>query len=257
MKVSVFSFAVNDKFPIDIMYRQFKKYMKEDFDFVLFNDAFDPKMEAAINLATSYNKINCVRVPQNIHNIQNPSEGYASTLNWVVHNYAVQNNCEIIVLLHSDVFPIQDVNISDIIGSNIAASTTEYKILNGEGIIYFYPAFTIINMKLLQNVKDIDFGLEPGLDCGGKTKNFIKNNPNKVKFIENSQVLNYISTNQNSPLLQYFRDDLYICGKYGLSAGWVADGFYHYMAGSQWNSYFTSFADGHKLRMDLFLKYFY
>ncbi len=257
MKISIFSFAVNDKFPIDIMHRQFKKYMKEDFDFVLFNDAFDPKMEAAVNLVTSYNKISCVRVPQEIHSANNPSECYGATLNWAVRDYAVKNNCEIIVLLHSDVFPIQDVNISDILENNIAASTTEYKILNGNGIIYFYPAFTIINMTLLQNTKDLDFGLETGLDVGGKTKNFIKNNPDKVKFLENMQVLNYLSTAKDTPFLQYFRDDLFICGKYGLSAGWVANGFYHYMAGSQWNSYFPSFAEGHKLRMDLFLKYFY
>jgi hypothetical protein len=231
--------------------------MKEDFEFVLFNDAMDAKSEADINLITSYNNINCVRVPQEIHKIQNPSEGYSSTLNWAVQDYAVKNNCEIIVLLHSDIFPIHDVNVSNIIENNIAASTTEYKIINGEGFIYFYPAFTIINMTLLQNVKDIDFGLEPGLDVGGKTKDFIKNNQKQVKFLENSQVLNYISTAQDTPFLQYFRDDLYICGKYGLSAGWVCDGFYHYMAGSQWNSYFPSFAEGHKLRMQLFLKYFY
>lgn len=257
MKISIFSFAVNDKFPIDIMYRQFTKYMKEDFELILFNDAMDAESEAAINLVTSYNGIKCVRVPQNIHKIQNPSEGYAATLNWAVQNYAVQNNCEIVVLLHSDIFPIHDVNISNIIEDNIVASTTEYKILNGDGIIYFYPAFTIINMTLLQNVSELDFGLEPGLDVGGKTKDFIKNNQKKIKFLENSQILNYISTAQNTPLLQYFRDDLAICGQHGLSAGWVANGFYHYMAGSQWNSYFSSFAEGHKKRMNLFLKYFY
>lgn len=257
MKISIFSFAVNDSFPIDIAHRQFKKYLKDDFEYILFNDAFDPKMEQNINIITSFNNIKSVRVPQDIHKIQNPSEGYAATLNWAVQEYAVKNNCEIIVLIHTDVFPIQDVNISSIIENNIAASTVEYKIIDGKGIIYFYPAFTIINMTLLQNPKDIDFGLEPGLDCGGKTKYFIENNPEKVKFLENSQVLNYISTAQNTPFLQYFRDDLFICGKYGLSAGWVANGFYHYMAGSQWNSYFPSFAEGHKLRMDLFLKYFY
>ena len=39
MKISIFSFAVNDKFPIDIMYRQFGKYLKDDFNFILMNDA--------------------------------------------------------------------------------------------------------------------------------------------------------------------------------------------------------------------------
>lgn len=257
MKISVFSFANNDKFPIDIMHRQFQKYMKEDFEFILFNDAADAAMETSINTITSHNNIKTVRVPQTIHKIHNPSECYAATLNWAVHDYAANNNCEVIVLIHTDVFPIQDVKISDIIEGNMAASTVEYKIINGDGIIYFYPAFTMINMALLNSPKDINFGLEPGLDAGGKTKDFIKNNPKRIKFLENSQILNYISTAKDTPLLQYFRDDLAICGQHGLSAGWVANGFYHYMAGSQWNSYFSSFAEGHKKRMDLFLKYFY
>jgi hypothetical protein len=258
MKISILSFAVNDKFPLDIMHRQFKKYMKEDFDFVLLNDAFDSKMEKNINEIASYNNINCVRIPQNIHTVQNPSECYASALNWAVHNYAVNNNCEIIVLVHSDVFPICDVSISDIIAGNIAASTTEFRILNGKGVNYFYPAFTIVNMKLLNNVRELDFGLDTGLDTGGKTKTFIEKNPNSVKFMANHQTSYFLATLEGKgPFAEYFKADLDICRTHGLSAGWIAEGFYHYMAGSQWNAANPVFADGHKKRMDLFLKYFY
>ena len=88
-----------------------------------------------------------------------------------MRDYAIKNNCEVIVLLHMDIFPICDVSISNILDTNIAASTAEFRILNGKGIIYLYPAFTIVNMKLLINANEIDFGLEPGLDVGGKTRN--------------------------------------------------------------------------------------
>lgn len=257
MKIIIYSFAVNAVFPIDIVYRQYKKYIKDDFEFILFNDAMDAQTEKDINTIAGCNKIKCVRVPQHIHKTQNPSEAYAATLNWAVQEYAVENNHETIMLAHTDVFPIANVSIEEVLGSNIAASTTEFKILNGEGIIYFYPALTIINMKLLNNVSEMDFGLEPGLDTGGKTKTFVKNNPGNVKFLENSQILNFISTNKDHPLIQYFRDSLSICGQYELSAGWVADGLYHYMAGSQWNATNPSAAEGHRKRMDLFLKYFY
>lgn len=259
MRISIFSFAVNDKFPLDIMHRQFKKYMKEDFDFVLFNDAYDPKMEIAINTVASYNNIPCVRVPQRIHGVQNPSECYASTLNWAVQEYAVANNCEIIVLMHSDVFPICDVTISNIIGNNIVASTPEFRLLNGKGINYFYPAFTIVNMKLLKNTNDLDFSLLPGLDVGGKTKEFIEKYPDSYRFIPNHQAAYFLATlNETESLAQYFKKDLEITRAAGLSSGWLADGFYHYMAGSQWNSNDHSlFAKGNKDRMDLFLAYFY
>lgn len=257
MKVSIFSFAVNDKFPIDIAYRQFQKYIKDDFEYILFNDADNIQMEENIDLITEFNKIKCVRVPQSIHKINNPSECYAETLNWAVQNYAVKNNCEIVVLLHADLFPIQDIHVSNIIGDNIVASTTEYKIINGEGIIYFYPAFTFINMKKLKSPVELNFNLGPGLDVGGQTKDFIKNNANSVKFLENIQTLNFISTNKNHQFIQYFKDDLAIGGKHQISVGWMSEGFYHYVAGSGWNINGPIAADGHKLRMDLFLKYFY
>jgi hypothetical protein len=260
MKVSIFAFAVNDKFPIDIMHRQYSKYMKEEFEFILFNDATNQQMEKNINLIASSNNIKCVRVPQSIHpsNSQDPSRDYALTLNWAFHEYAIQNNCEIIVLIHTDVFPICNVRVSDIIGEHTVASTTEFRILRGEPITHLYPAFTIINVKRFNNVKELDFGLEEGLDTGGRTRTFIKSHPQSVKFLANHQSSYFLGTLEaNDPMYNYFKDDISICRAHGLSAGWIAEGFYHYMAGSQWNAGNPTFAEGHKKRMQLFLHYFY
>jgi hypothetical protein len=259
MKVSIFYFAVNDKFPIDIAYRQFKKYLKDDFDFILLNDAADTQIEHSINTIASANNIKSVRVPQHIHNSgpQDPSFAYSTSLNWALHEYAAQNDFEIIVLMHSDVFPVCDVSIVDILGEYIIASTTEFRIRDNVGITYLYPAFTIINMKKLSNPQVLDFGTEPGLDVGGKTYEFIKNFSNQVKFINNHQIEYFIAILENDPAAEYYKADLTICRSHGLSAGWVAEGFYHYMAGSQWNSSNPIFAAGHKKRMDLFLNYFY
>lgn len=258
MKISIFSFAVNDKFPIDIAHRYFKKYMKDNFEYIVFNDASNIQMEKNINLITSSNNISCVRVPQEIHKIHNPSSCYATTLNWAVQEYAVKNKCDIIVLVHSDVFPICEVSILDILGENILASTMEFRMINEKGVNYLYPAFTIINMNKLNNPSELDFGLAPGLDVGGNTQGFIKNHANEVKFISHHQITYFMHTLNNEPIAKYFEKDLAICRSHGLSAGWVADGFFHYMAGSQWNSgENTNFAIGHKKRMDLFLEYFY
>lgn len=257
MKTSVFSFSVNDKFPIPIAYRQYKKYMKEEFEYILFNDADNPQMEANINVITSYNNIKCIRVPQNIHKIHNPSASYAETLNWSIHEYAINNNCEIVILSHTDIFPICDIIISNIINNNIIASTAEFRLVNGKGIHYLYPAFTIVNMGLLKNPKELDFSLSPGLDTGGKTKDFVEKNQQLVKFLPNYQAEYMAAILSSDPISKYFEEDIKICRKHGISAGWVSEGFFHYMAGSQWNSDNPTFAKGHKQRMDLFLKYFY
>lgn len=258
-KITIFSFAVNDKFPLDIMRRQFTKYIKEDFDFVLFNDAENSKTESDINTIASCNNIQCVRVPQHIHQTQrNPSVCYAETLNWAVRDYAVKNQYEIIAMMHSDIFPVCNTSISEIIGEYSIASTVEFRLVNDQPINYLYPAFTIINMNLLKDPNELDFGLEDGLDAGGKTRYFVKNNPNAVKFLPNHQTSYFIAIlPEEDSMAKYYKEDLLIARKYGLSAGWITEGFYHYMAGSQWNGANPSFAQGHKERMDLFLKYFY
>lgn len=258
MKVSIFSFAVNNKFPINIAHRQFKKYLKDDFEYILFNDAYDPQMEKDISTETSCNNIRCVRVPQNIHKVHNPSESYAETLNWALHDYAVNNNHEIIVLMHTDVFPICNVSILDIIGNYTIASTVEFRIMDGKGVNYLYPTLTMINMKNLKDPNELNFDLLPGLDAGGKTKEFIKKYPEAVKFLGNHQADYMMAILHDQPIAEYFREDIKICRAAGISSSWCASGIMHYMAGSQWNAGENSlFAEGHKKRMELFLKYFY
>lgn len=259
MRVSIFSFAHNTKFPIGIVYRQFKKYLKDDFEYILFNDANDLQTEADINTETSCNNIKCVRIPQHIHKIHNPSESYAETLNWALHEHAAKNDYELIVLMHTDIFPICDVSIVEIIGNYTVASTVEFRIIDGKGINYLYPALTIINIKNLKDPNEINFDLLPGLDVGGKTKEFIEKYPESVKFLANYQAEYMKAILHDQPIAEYFEEDIRICRAAGLSAGWVAaNGLYHYMAGSAWNiNENPLFAAGHNKRMQLFLKYFY
>lgn len=264
MTVSFFSLAVNTVFPIDIMYRQFKKYIKEEFEFILLNDAYEAQAEKDINTITAANKITCVRVPQEIHPFQNPSDCLADTLNWLVHEYAGNpfNNFDIIVIMHTDIFPICKVSMTEILGNYVVASTTEFRKVDDVGVTYLYPAFTIINIKALKEigVKELDFGLSPGIDTGGKTKDFIDKYPDLVKFLPNHQASYFVRTlNESESLAQYFKEDLEITRAAGLSSGWIADGgMYHYMCGSAWNKKDNPlFAKGHDARMKLFLKYFY
>lgn len=256
MKVAFFSFAVNDKFPFDIQYRQFKKYCPND-EFILFNDAVDDQMAQNITTAANGPGMPCVRVPQSIHKIQNPSEGYATTLNWALHQYAVQNHHEVVVLMHSDIFPIRPVSVLDILENYLVASVMESRPFNGQTVHYLYPAFTIVNVaRLGQQVGELNFECALGLDTGGKTHSYVMNNLDKVKFLENHQIPNIINT--LSPGLQeYFNEDMKICADHGLNKGWVAEGFYHYLAGSQWNALDDVLRMGHQKRMELFLKYFY
>jgi len=267
MKVSIFAFAVNDKFPIDIAHRHYQRYLKDDWEYVLFNDAADPKMEAAIDAIARRNLVRSVRVPQSIHTfghagifrrrrLINPSEAFANTVNWAVREYATEAGLETVVLTHADVFPYCDVRVSGIVQNKLVASTVEFRCVDGAEWCYLYPALTMINMKALKDPAELDFSVEPGLDVGGRTKDFLRKHASSVRVLTRQLVRDLVGEPAFSPFLEYFAADLAICGEHHIDAGWLCEGFYHYGAGSQWNATNPAAVKGHKKRMDLFVNYF-
>ena len=303
MKLFIFTFAVNDKFPIDIQYKQFKKYLQDDFEFIIFNDAFDTNTVHSIDKIAQNINVKCVRVPQKIHkDNQNPSEAYAETLNWASRVYALNDDHDTILLVHTDIFPIRTVSVLDILGSHQIASVMESRPFLNTSIEYIYPTFTILKISELKDkIHQLDFAggkinavasnsennntysrdasniyyytdnlnyneLVMGLDTGAMTGYFIKRYPETIKYLDQLQVRDVFNkeiTDENAEkfkytsLISFFESNNEICTQYGLSPGWITNGFYHYIAGSQWNSRNNLvFQQGHNLRGELFKKYF-
>lgn len=244
MKTLVCTFATNNKFPITLQYAQFNKYMKNQFEFILFNDAYNEHETTKLQQIAEDLKITCVRVPQNIHHNNNASECYARTLNWAVKTY-LSTVQEIVLLVHSDVFPVADIYVADIIQDNHIATTYEIRQgSEGKVVTYFYPALTFINMKTA-DIKLLDFNCRlgrgstcetVGLDTGGLTHTYFEKYKCNVKLLEAIQISNKNYFPENEDLNSYFSQIYDICRKYELSSGWYAVGFYHYIAGSQWDA---------------------
>ncbi len=238
MKVTIFSFAVNDKFPIDLQYKQFQKNIREDFEFILINDAFTPEMTTILSTIAKNIGVKCVCVPQEIHKIHNPSVGYADALNWLVKTYVKNKNFEIIMIVHADIFPLQLISIEDIIKNYTIASTMEYRMAKETKFHYIYPALTLINIKTVKDIDMLNFDCgkvdNVGLDTGGMTYSYINKYTNDVRFIEDDRVPSN-KFNFGDRINRYLKYDYRICKKHKLNDGWFAEGLFHYVAGSQWN----------------------
>lgn len=259
MSVTVIAFAVNDKFPLGFVYRQFAKHLKDPFEFVVLNDAQDKEASEGIASTASAGGIRCVRVPQDIHTDNGPSLSYAQTLNWAVREFVVNNAGGLVVFIHADIFPICDVSLSSIIGEYAIASTMEFRALNGLPITHIYPTLTIINPNKIENaVESLNFGCADGLDTGGMTRAFVENNQSKIKFLVHHQVEYFARTlHSDDAFAAYLKADIAIARQHGLSAGWICEGFYHYMAGSQWNiTDEPAFSEGHDKRARLFREFY-
>lgn len=248
MKLTVFSFAVNDKFPIKTQINQFKKNIKDNYEFILLNDANNNEMIDSINNIAKDMSVKCIRVPQDIHKYYNPSVAYAEALNWLVltHIPINKDKYELILIVHSDVFPLIPLHVSNIIGSQTIASTMEVRNTGIDIVDYIYPAFTIINTKTIREPQLLDFncgkvertinGVKTytGLDTGGMTYKYIDKYKSDIKFIPHYQIYGVVP-DYGDKTVEYLKYDYKICKKNKLNSGWFAEGFYHYVAGSQWN----------------------
>lgn len=269
MKILVCAFASNDKFPISLQYEQFKKHVTEPFEYVLFNDTVTAKESDALEAAANKIGIRCIRIPQEIHKCNNPSQGYASALNWAA-NYLKSE--EIVVFVHADIFPVHNVSITEIIGESDIASTIEQRCVGSDKIIYLYPALTFLNMKKV-DLSLLDFSCRRGpglgetesinnvgLDTGGMSHVYIQRKPDNVKFLENHDIANVVDRlkPEHPKLAEYFDKTAKLCSSSGIPTGWYANGFFHYIAGSQWNA--SSIGErqknGHARKLDRCIEFF-
>lgn len=256
-EIIIFSFVSNTKFPIDLQIKCFKKYIKEKHTFFIVNDADNSKDRKAICEISMLNGVKYILVPSSIHNTNNPSEYFAETLNWILHHKT--NNHKINMFVHCDIFPICNLSIVNLLGNNSIASTFDSRRSNGYQIDYFCPVIVVID-KHLKNKKNLFFDCCNGnnvitinhnenilkfvADTGGKSYYYMKNNPDvKIKTIQTFETRNMINVNKfnlsnhvQNIMNDYIVRENKIINKYNINSGWLTeDGFYHYLAGSQWN----------------------
>jgi hypothetical protein len=66
-KILLFTYSYNRPDFIKIQCKTFKKFLEDDYEFVVFNDARDQNMEQKINQTCTRYGIRCIRIPQEIH----------------------------------------------------------------------------------------------------------------------------------------------------------------------------------------------
>lgn len=108
---------------IDFQCRTFKKFLLDEYELVFFNDANDAKIQQQIEQMCVKYGVACVRVPQNLHNIDpNCHKAVASfrhgeVLTYIFENYGFKHN-DIVAIFDSDMFLINPFSIREYLGEN-------------------------------------------------------------------------------------------------------------------------------------------
>ena len=195
-KVLIFTYAYSRPEFLAMQHKTFSKFIKDDYELIVFSDAPNEVGHQAIVEACNLLGIRCIRIPQHIHEYPyylplNMPEIYRDTKkpSNVRHVHAVQYSLntlgfehdDIVVLIDNDAFLIRPLCISDFMRDCDIASFFKADDRHGATILYCCPTITFLNMKTLPDKRDINFncGWVNGCsgDSGGFTHYYLKSHP--------------------------------------------------------------------------------
>jgi len=170
---------------VSIQLQCFNKFLKDPFDYVVFNDAIDKKMVDKIDKACKSLGVPCIKVDQDKRPIQPPvrdeavswvSIRHAQVLRYSMDVLAAEHD-DIVVFIDNDMFLLKSFSCRNFLGS---ADISGLKQKRG-AFEYIWPNLLILNMPHLPHKEMLQFfPLTIGdtiLDTGGSLYKYLSDNP--------------------------------------------------------------------------------
>lgn len=228
---------------IEIQEKTFKKFLKEDYTFVVFNDA--PQEDVSQHIIETCNKLNlpCIRIPQSIHDIpyleRLPGEDYhhpavrcANVVQFSLDTLGFDHD-GIVIIIDSDMFLVKEFCVQEFLDGFDIAGVPQSR----EHIKYIWNGLVFFNMQTLPDKKTINFNCGKvdgiGVDVGGQTYRYFKNHPEvMVQLIDNQHYPAHFmlseTTDENIKFL--FSHD---CNNFEFL---LKNAFFHYRGGGNWDN---------------------
>lgn len=185
---------------IELQAASFKKYLQEDFEFTVFNNAHidqhrDNQEFVSINSAATLARADIVNVERDVEvfkECQAQEDGFifdqngryananvacAYPLCWAWRNkmHRVKDN---ILFLHSDVFLVEPIKLTDLLKDNPFAFIAQSR---PNGVKYMWDAFFLADLRRLPEPRSVDWycGKVNGsnVDVGGQTHRYLSAHP--------------------------------------------------------------------------------
>lgn len=211
-KILICTFSYNKPEFIELQYKTFKKFLQDDHEFVVFNDATEPNMIIKINqMCQSYN-IKCIDIPQEIHErpyldrstgswfvteFNAPSVLYSNVAQYAIDTIGM-NHDDILVIFEADLFLIKEFSFYDYLNGYDLAGYNRQADYKGDmaTVRLLWIGLTMLDLKRMPN-KHM-FNLNCGtcnditVDCGGHSHFYLKHNPTaQVKYFNKIQMNDY------------------------------------------------------------------
>lgn len=251
-KVLIFTYSYNRPDFIEIQHKTFEKFLLDEYEFIVFNDAIDESMRIQIEQICQKYEIKCIRIPQEIHDpIYNASVRNCDVVHYSLEKVGFAHD-DIVALFDSDLFLIREFSIKKYMKNYDLAGQWQIR----DNINYLWIGLVFLNMATMPNKNTINFGLgkieNSQTDSGGYTHYYLKNNPNaRVRWFDNivyladltcsdckNNQLQLCCHNINHMKELEFSDPLIYLAQFSrnsISEIYLQNTFLHYRAGSNWN----------------------
>ena len=163
--------AVNNTGFIKLQYELLKKYCKDEYEFIVFNDAKDfpdhtngNNINMRIEIKETCNELGllCINIPNDHHKTKTAaSERACDSFNYILEYQKKYPQYKYLVL-DSDIFPIKSFNISKFEEFDCAIVLQERP-----NIKYFWHGLYYFDMTKMKDTDLLDWSIYPGCDTGG------------------------------------------------------------------------------------------
>jgi hypothetical protein len=209
-KTLVFTTGFNRPDFIELQYRLLDKFLEDDYEYTVVNDANMPATKLSIEDTCLRLNIACINVPQEIHTLpylpRNPGDNYSApnvrhcnAVQWAWDNYFSKYDGPVMVI-DSDMFPIRRFSVQNLLRDHhfAAVSWGTDDIVNGQPYSYLWLGLILFNNEILPERETLCFncGKLPNTnaicDSGGWTNLYL----NKFQDILKIHELSFIQGHQ-------------------------------------------------------------
>jgi len=243
-KILIITHTYNRPDFIEIQHKTFQKFLKDEYEFVVFNDARDDTTRDQINETCSKLGLGCIRISQSVHDAP-----YLKRASWEDYNHpcircanVVQysldilgfDHDDIVVIIDSDMFLIRPFSVVDFMNNCDMAGVRQSR----SYIEYFWNGLVFFNMPTLQERRSISFNCSSingiGLDVGGETYHYFQSHPDlKLKHID---CMYLKETHEISPRERSDPNLLFLLDQKPNNIEFLIDySFFHYRGGGNWD----------------------
>lgn len=249
-KVNIFAHYFGQPEFIKYQYLFFKKNMLDDYDFVVFEDSFDPEVSAVIKSECERYGITYIHIPKSVFekpqflsgsfnvDITAPSVGCAVATQYIYDHYIAPSE-NLTLLLDNDIFLLSPFSLENYLGSHAFAYNEQIRGNEIACVDYMLPNFVIFRPPSMPDKGRLDFNLGTVLgnntDSGGFSHFYLREFRHLGKKIPK-----YYLFDNDSPLKKKY---LSLCPYLFTSEDWSShcfiekDLFLHIRMGSNWSKH--------------------